>query len=456
MLCYEHGAFTLASGPSQLCLLHELPLGEQPPTGAYGIRAGTAPRRTPRGRGARRTTGPTSGPGLTSRALSPSRRARARGVARARARHRDGFVPHPGWRHFIDREYRVLTSQREALDYVARLVDDEDWRTDKRRSWAAILRRLVCHMDWETGLITGLTSHRLGAAGDRATRTVSRVLAWARDCGLLVVVEPGASAEFLSTDTGRTPTYALVTHTPPPHLAGPQHDEEPGTVSAGQTPVEESGDLPTTPVSTKPLTGGRRTHLTSQPKWHPYDVPDTPGARNAATRTLLSHLGLGGRKGGKIEIWRARALLKPWWDAGATVTGLLHALEYHPDRPDHRRGDLTSGARDPLRIIGARLRPWHGRLGEIRAVQIGHMRATTSGSAAASTAPAAAATRRDVASTRALLDRPAGRGARQSARDALSEHLRQLRETRGQHPHQPAPAARGVAARRLRRSRIRR
>lgn len=434
-LCYEHGAFTLASGPSQLCLLHQLPLDEQPQADSFGIRGRTAPRRTPRGRAACHT----SGPGRASRALPPSARVRARGIARARARHDRGFTPHPGWRNFIDHSYRVLTSQPEALEHLARLVDDEDWRVDKRRSWSAILRRLVCHMDWETGLITGLTARHLAAAGARAARTVSRVLAWAREIGLLVVVEAGASAEFLGTDTGRTPTYALVTHTPLPRLDGAQHDEEPGIASAGQSPVEESGDLPTTPVSTKPLTGGRRTHLTSQPKWHPYDVPDTPGARNAATLTLLSHLGLGGRKSGKIEIWRARALLKPWWDAGATVAGLLHALEYHPDRPDHRRGDLSSGARDPLRIIGARLRPWHGRLGEIRAVQIGRMRAGTG---------AKPATKVEVA----LLDRPAGRGARRAAQEALSEHLQQLREARGtQQGHRPAAA---VLPRRLRRPRI--
>ena len=437
-LCYEHGAFTLASGPSQLCLLHQLPLGEQPHADSFGIRATSAPQRTPRGRAARHT----SGPGRASRALPPPARVRARGIARARARHARGFTPHPGWRNFIDHEYRVLTSQPEALEHLARLVDDEDWRADKRDSWSAILRRLVCHMDWETGLITGLTTGHLAAAGARAARTVSRVLAWARDIGLLVVVEPGASAEFLGTDTGRTPTYALVTHTPLPRL---QHDEESGTLSAGQSLVEESGDLPTTPVSTKPLTGGRRTQLTSQPTWHPYDVPDTPGARNAATRTLLSHLGLGGRKSGKIEIWRARALLKPWWDAGACPAGLLHALEYHPDRPDHRRGDLTSGARDPLRIIGARLRPWHGRLGDIRAVQIGRMRA---GTGAKPTATPTATL------DPALLDRPAGRGARRAAQEALSEHLRHLREARGtQHGHSRAAT---VLPRRLRRPRIRR
>ncbi|ALE86576.1 hypothetical protein [Pseudonocardia sp. HH130629-09] len=207
----------------------------------------------------------------------------------------------------------MLTSQPEALEYIARLVDDEEWRSDKRASWSAILRRLVCHMDWDTGLITGLTTDRLGAAGGRAARTVSRVLAWARDRGLLVVVEAGASAEFLGTDTGRTPTYALVSHSPLPQLTAPtDHTHE----HPAQTTVDKSGDLPTPHVSLKPLSGGRRSMATKPSKWHPYDVPDTPGARNQATLTLLTLLGLGGRQRGTIDIWRARSLLKPWWEAG--------------------------------------------------------------------------------------------------------------------------------------------
>lgn len=415
--CYEHGAFTLASGPtSDLCLLHQLPLGAQPPAGDFGIRRTAAPRRAPRGRAARSTSGSSSGPGRPSRALPPTARARARGVTRARARHARGFTPHPGWRNFIDREWRVLTSQPEALGYIARLVDDEEWRSDKRASWSAILRRLVCHMDWDTGLITGLTTDRLGAAGGRAARTVSRVLAWARDRGLLVVVEAGASAEFLGTDTGRTPTYALVTHSPLPQLTTPtDHAHE----HPAQTTVDESGDLPTSYVSLKPLSGGRRSSLTKASKWHPYNVPDTPGARNRATLTLLTLLGLGGRQQGTIDIWRARSLLKPWWEAGATVAGLRHALEHHPDHPDRPRGPVTTGARDPLRVIGARLRPWQGRLGEIRAVQIGRMRAST-GNGPTPPAPLSPV----------LRDRPAGRGARMAAREALSEHLRELREAR--------------------------
>lgn len=416
MRCYEHGAFTLASGPSpDLCLFHQLPLTEQPNTAAFGIRAETRPRRTPRGRAARAGVGATPGPGRPGRPLPPSARARARGRARARVRHSRGFEPHPGWRNFIEDEWRVLTSQSEALTHIARLVDDEEWRSDKRRSWSAVLRRLVYHMDWDTGLISGLTSQHLAAAGNRAPRTVSRVLAWARDRGLLVVVEPGASAEFLGTEAGRTPTYALVTHQPAPQFSSTDHPAS----TPGQATVDESGDLPTASVSTKPLTGGRRAGRTKAHQWHPYHVPDTPSSRNQATLTFLTLLGLGGRQGGKIEIWRARAVLKPWWDAGANVAALRHALEHHPDRPHLLRGPVTAGAQDPLRIIGARLRPWRGRLDEIRAVQIGRMRASTQ----ASTRPSSHPITRSV-------DSPATRGARMAAREALSIHLQELREAR--------------------------
>lgn len=126
----------------------------------------------------------------------------------------DTYVPQPGWRHLLAIGWRVIVDQVEALDLVADLVDEEEWRSDKRAAWSAILRQLVTCMDWETGLVSAVTAARLGAAGERGERTVSRVVAWARDVGLLVVVEHGASAEFLGTDYGRTPTYALVTKRP--------------------------------------------------------------------------------------------------------------------------------------------------------------------------------------------------------------------------------------------------
>ncbi|WP_226379237.1 hypothetical protein [Pseudonocardia sp. KRD291] len=339
----------------------------------------------------------------------------ARGLQRARRRLNDGgFAPHPGWRHFIEAGYRVLTSQPEALADIARRVDDEEWRTDKRHSWALILRRLVLHMDWSTGLITGLTAERLGAAGDRAPRTVSRVLAWARDAGLVVVVEAGATAEFLGADTNRTPTYALVTDTPLP--------QQPETNSGPpQSPVDESGDLPTSNVSSKPLSGGRRPQPTNPQRWPSHVVPGNPGERNAATFTFISRLGLDGRQASEIEIWRARAILKPWWEAGACIAGILHAIDHHPDRPEVNRGDACRGAEDPLRVLAYRLRPWRNRLNELPRAAVGHRVLPVQGSAVV--------TER----SRAALEpvHPADhRAARAAARAALAAHLDELRERR--------------------------
>ncbi|RZT75462.1 hypothetical protein EV383_6202 [Pseudonocardia sediminis] len=380
----------------------------------YGIRAVAPSRRAPRGRAARSTDrgGPTTGPGRAPRPRARQRateRAMARGLQRARRRLNAGeFTPHPGWRHFIEAGYRVLTSQTEALADIARRVDDEEWRTDKRHSWALILRRLVLHMDWTTGLITGLTAERLGEAGARAPRTVSRVLAWARDSGLVVVVEAGATAEFLGTDTNRTPTYALVTDRP---LPSPK-----ATAPSPLSPVDESGDLPTSNVSSKPLTDGRRAQPTPQPRWPSHAVPGNPGERNAATFTLVSRLGLDGRQAGKIEIWRARAILKTWWDQGACIAGILHAVDHHPDRPDRNRGDACRGADDPLRVLAHRLKPWRGRLNELPRGVVGHR----------------------IQVTPPPVPRPAPqvicpadrRAARDAARAALAAHLDDLRERR--------------------------
>lgn len=45
--------------------------------------------------------------------------------------------------------------------------------------------------------------------------------------------------------------------------------------------------------------------------------------------------------------------------------GLLYALDHHPDHQDKPRGDALRGARDPIRVLGHRLRPWAGRLADL-------------------------------------------------------------------------------------------
>ena len=413
--CYEHGAFTLASGPrSSTCVLHgELLAQGLPPTHLFATADVTRPPRSPRGKAFRDPNrdshrGPSSRPGRLSRPTARARaRARALALGRERARQRlldARFQPHPGWRNFVDSNYRVLVSQPEAQRYLARRIDDEDWRSDKRRSWTLILHRLVRHMDWETGLISGVTVDRLAAAGDRAPRTVSRAQAWARESGGLVVVECGASAEFLGTETGRAPTYALVTTEP---------QAEPADVV--EWPVDESGDLPTSLVNTNPLLRGTRSPLATQPKWPAHSIPTEARHRSAATSTLINSLGLDGRNGRKITIWRARALLKQWWDDGVSVAGLLYAVEFHPDRQETSRGDITTGVKDPIAVLGARLRPWQGRLGELPAHVTGH-RMTVEPQPA----------RRPVQEP-VLIAEP---GVRQLAREALRQHLEELREKR--------------------------
>ena len=277
--CYEAGSFTLASGRADgVCLLHGALSDPHSAPGAPGTPTpisapDTVQRRSPRPRGsAARRPAPPGRPrrrARTIRRAADRQQARARAYGRRRAAARlttGGYAPHPGWRHFIAPGWRVLADQAEALALIETLVDEQDWRADKRAAWTAILRQLVYAMDWDTGLVAALTAQRLGDAGARAPRTVSRVIAWARDIGLVVVVEHAASAEFLGTDHGRTPTYALVTNTPlpqPPTAAEPAPDP----AESGQlTPaVDESGDLPASSVENKPLNGRRlRTHDTGR------------------------------------------------------------------------------------------------------------------------------------------------------------------------------------------------
>jgi hypothetical protein len=435
--CYEAGAFTLAPGDRSECALHG---NLSHPQTAAVVRP---PQRfrPPRGRAARATTRPPTLPRPAHRALHRSTaRALVYGRRRAAARLDAGtYEPHPGWRHFIETGWRVLTDQAEALRRVQDLVDAQDWRADKRTSWLAILRRIVYSMDWSTGLVTAVTAQRLGEAGGRAPRTVSRVLAWARDEGLIVVVEHAASAEFLGSQHGRTPTYALVTNTPPPH-SPTGADTSPNLVRSPASahpnaqltgPVEESGDLPISYVGIKPLNGRRLTP--AQPpttSWLVFRVPESPTERNLATQCLIQRLGLDRGGVSRVPLWRTRALLRPWWEAGASPAGLLYAIDHHPDHPQHHRGDALRGARELLRVLGHRLQPWRGRLTElpltVRGIHGDYQNKPTR------TAP--------IAQTRAEAHPTTARAEiRQAARAALDDHLRLLRERRAKLSTGPRP-----------------
>jgi len=259
----------------------------------------------------------------------------------------------------------VLTEQVAALLRVEQLLDTELWRADKRVRWARILRRLVCSMDWTTGLVCGVTLAQLAEVGGCSQRTVSRLLAWAQDADLLVVVEVGAAAPFLGTTSNRAPTYVLVAPRTPPPVEPVTSDDQPATQPevTGSTqlsgPVDESGDLPCSYADNQPLTTGRRLDHSSQPQptWPMWQIPTDSAQRSAAVTTLLARIGLDGPA---VPVWRVRALLHQWWIAGACVAGLLHAIDHHPGGTP--RGNALRGAADPLRVLGYRLRPWVGQL----------------------------------------------------------------------------------------------
>lgn len=356
------------------------------------------------------------------RALARARR-RAQGRARsARRLEHEPFTPPPGWRHrpaLDDRD--VLVDQAAALERVAELVDAERWRADRHESWSAMLAALVHHMDWETGLAT-ITRGALATVGGVDVRTVTTMIRWARDVGLLAVVEAGATAAFLGSTRNRAQTYAVTVPagTAPPLAGGAPDGGSTSPAAAGShTPSDLHGDAKIHPPTSyvKDLTLEERpttSRQTEAPSWPLWQVPETPAERSAAARTLALRLELGRH----VPAWRLRALLACWWRAGACVAGLLHALDHHPDQPGRARGDALRGAHDPIRVLGHRLRPWlarlddlpeclHGRRGDYRAAQAARLERLTTAAAArpARPAPAAPASRAAArAAIRAQLD----------------------------------------------------
>lgn len=323
-------------------------------------------------------TGPlTGGPGR-GRAGRRARRALARAVGRARgraygrerARRRvdsGRWDPHPGWRNRVDTDLVILSDQAAALHRIEHLTGDELWRADKRTRWTRMLRRLAYAMDWTTGLVCGVTLAQLAEAGDCSPRTVSRLLGWAQDAELIVVVETGAAATFLGSRTNRAPAYVLVAPSTPPSHQPVDCDEHPAAAVVPVTPsaqltgsVDESGDLPQSYVSSKPLAENRRLNKPSSAKtdWSLWQIPSTPAERSAATETFLGRTGLKGQ----VPTWRAGGLLYQWWNEGVCIAGLLHMVDHYPGQPDQSRGNGLRGATDPLRVLGHRLRPWISRL----------------------------------------------------------------------------------------------
>jgi hypothetical protein len=221
-----------------------------------------------------------------------------------------------------------------------------------------MLRQLVHSMDWTSGLVCGVTAAQLATTGGCSPRTVSRLLAWAQDVGLLVVVEQGADAAFLGSVCNRAPAYVFVAPATPPDGTPPEPQQ---ASSQFRDAVDESGDLSDSYASSKPLTDSRGPQQSPQSprEWPLWRIPTTPAERSAAVSTFLRRISLGSTR---APAWRARALLHQWWTEGACVAGLLYAIDHHPDHPTQHRGDTLRGATDPLRVLGFRLRPWVGQL----------------------------------------------------------------------------------------------
>ncbi len=346
--------------------------------------------------------------------------ARAGGRERAAARVDAGqFAPHPGWRNWIPPDR--LVDQAVVLRLLARLLAGQSWRADRRTAWEAVLRQLVYAATWPpdptrprdgahrhaAGLVTGCSAAQLAAAAGRSARTVSRVIAWAIEQGLLVVVEEGASAAFLGSKAGRTPTYAF--YRPPGLQDRPQDpipDDDNGDQAPGAAPDSEPADPPTTsvaPTSENPLNGDlpsstdpkqplndrlKPADSPSPARWPVYGVPTTPAERDRALSCLFQRMGLDGGGVSRVPRWRARAMFASWWAAGWCPAALLWAIDHHPDRPDHHRGDGLRGARNPLAVLGHRLAPWTGRRHQLPAPLAGIPGDYTQPTATPATGPA--------------------------------------------------------------------
>lgn len=430
--CYSAGQFVVAADAvaGTICALH-LARSDAPTPDPAGPPSGGGPL-------ARRREGPHRRP--PGRAGGRRRREKwpqARGVALAAGRERAAarvdagrFAPHPGWRNWAPPGR--LVEQAVVLRLLGRLLAGQRWRADRRTAWEAVLRRLVYAATWPpdptrprddaqhrpAGLVTGCSVAQLATAAGRSARTVSRVIAWAVEQGLLVVVEEGASAAFLGSKAGRTPTYAF--YRPPglhdPH-EGPQdqdpdlvvEDQAPGdapdpdsagpaTVGAAPTSANPlNGDLPSSTGSQQPLKRGLEPAQRPQPaRWPVYGVPTTPAERDRALTCLFQRIGLDGGGVSRAPRWRARAMFASWWTAGWCPAALLWAIDHHPDRPDHPRGDGLRGAHNPLAVLGHRLAPWAGRRHQLPATLAGipgdyTQPATTPASAVATAGPVTSA-----------------------------------------------------------------
>lgn len=398
--CDTNGQYSLALGSLDSCGAHRR------------THTATDDRRPP-GQPRRRALPPRPAATRAQQRAAGLRYGKRRAVLRQQSA---AFEVHPGWRGRIPSEFVVVTEQRDVVTLIDRAIDGEMWSQRQRAEWATVLHTMVHAMDWDSGLVIGVTRERLAAVVGRSTRSVSRIWAWAQDVGLLARVEEGASASWLGTSRNRSASFAFVST-----VAALRTMSRPDglleTVS-----VDESGNPPASCVREKPL---ERRAKNSPPRWLTFRIPETPSQRLAAARLLVTRAGLDAKS---LDQRRLCGLLKSWWQAGTCVAGLLWAIDHHPDTPQVPRGDALRGARDPIAVLGHRLSPWvsrtselptsvHGRRGDYLAAQA----------------------RRLAAATGAPTRPPAGIAAsgqvRAAAQAALRDHLANQRRKRTSRAH---------------------
>ncbi len=257
-----------------------------------------------------------------------------------------------------------VVDQREAAELVEREVLSERWTGPHAERVRVILACLVRAMDWEHGLVQGVTRASMAAAAGCSERTVSRTLAWAAAAGLVLVVEEGASGDWLRTSTGRgrTPTYAIID--PKTQV----RDLNYNIVTLPTGSAEEKNPHPNRGQEQSPDRTPKPRRTALRGLWPLYGAPTDSITRTRARNRLLERLGRPHGRLSRRQRTQVSGMLASWWDAGMCPAGILHALDRHPDRPGVARGDAVSGARDLAAVLGARLGPWRGRLHELPTV----------------------------------------------------------------------------------------
>lgn len=271
------------------------------------------------------------------------------------------FRPPRHWRRQVPDDLVVLTDQGEALAHIRDAVTFQGWRADRETHTLAVLEALVHVMDWDTGVVSGRTRADLAHRAQVTTRTVTRILAWAIEAGLLVCIERGVSARFLGLEHGRAQSYVITAPMPAPAA----EDEVPMT-SDNDLDVPPPGPYVGRSSPKRKQTRGEE--LSPQRRrpapWPWRDAPGSPTDRGRAAERAFDHIGLpAGLRG------HGRGLLTEWWDAGCCVAGIVYMLGNSPDDPSGTppRCGVLFKARDPLAVIGGRLKKWRGRLDDLPA-----------------------------------------------------------------------------------------